>query len=386
MRRGRRCGSGGQNRPGARFRAWADPFGSGWFPGAHLTCFAAVTTTLFVKLFAIFAVVGIGWLFGRTQWLSRGDPGKVLSNLTFYLFVPALLFRTVVRLDFSTLPWNTLAAYFLPVVGWLLVVYAIGHRQLARQPGVGSGPWTADAASVSRAATPAVLAICVVFSNTVQLGLPMIAALFGEAGLAVLIAVISVHALTLMSIVIILAERDLARAAVQAGGGSSRLSALLAVTARNTLLHPVVLPVLAGLAWNLAGVPYPSALDETLAMLGQAVIPLCLVVIGMSLAHFGLQGAIRAAAWISAGKLLVQPALVLVVGAGVFGLSGLPLAVIVLTAAMPVGANALLFAQRYNTSEAQASSAIVLSTGLFALSAPLWLLVLKVLGILDNAV
>ena len=79
-------------------------------------------------------------------------------------------------------------------------------------------------------------------------------------------------------------------------------------------------------------------------------------------------------------KLLVLPALVLVVAHWGFGLGGLPLAVLVMLAALPVGSNALIFAQRYRTLEAEATAAIVLSTLAFVLTAPLWLAVLARLG------
>jgi hypothetical protein len=63
-----------------------------------------------------------------------------------------------------------------------------------------------------------------------------------------------------------------------------------------------------------------------------------------------------------------------------FGLSGLPLAVLVMMAALPVGTNALIFAQRYDTLQAQATTAIVFSTLVFAGTATLWLGVLAWLG------
>ena len=47
-----------------------------------------------------------------------------------------------------------------------------------------------------------------------------------------------------------------------------------------------------------------------------------------------------------------------------------------MAAALPVGSNALLFAQRYRVLEGEASAVIVLSTAGFALTAPLWLAVL----------
>ena len=62
------------------------------------------------------------------------------------------------------------------------------------------------------------------------------------------------------------------------------------------------------------------------------------------------------------------------------GLSGMPLAIVVLMAALPVGSNALIFAQRYRTLEAETSTAIVVSTLAFVVTAPLWLALLHFFG------
>jgi predicted permease len=75
-------------------------------------------------------------------------------------------------------------------------------------------------------------------------------------------------------------------------------------------------------------------------------------------------------------KLLIQPALVLLVAHWGFGLSGLPLTIVVLMGALPVGANALIFAQRYHTHEAESATAIVISTFAYAFTLPAWLFVL----------
>ena len=59
-----------------------------------------------------------------------------------------------------------------------------------------------------------------------------------------------------------------------------------------------------------------------------------------------------------------------------FGLAGLPLQVVVMMAALPTGSNALIFAQRYRSLEPEVTTAIVVSTLGFGLSAPLWLALL----------
>ena len=63
-----------------------------------------------------------------------------------------------------------------------------------------------------------------------------------------------------------------------------------------------------------------------------------------------------------------------------FGLTGLPLAVVVMMASLPVGSNALIFSQRYAALEAEATAAIVFSTVAFVATASVWLAVLAVLG------
>lgn len=333
-----------------------------------------MTLAVVYKLLAIFATVALGWVAGRWGWIGgrggaggdRADPlaltraARALSDAAFHLFVPALLFRTMARLDFATLPVPTLAAYFVPALGFLALVYA-GHR------------WSG--AGGDHPAAPATLTVAALYGNAVQLGIPMSAALFGEAGLALHVALVSVHGIALLTVLTVLVELDIARADREA-----TLASTVRSTVRNAVIHPVTLPVLLGMAWNFTGLGLHPVVDEALAVLGSAVVPLCLVLIGLNLAQYGLRGRVRSALGVSLLKLLVLPALVLLAGRWLFGLSGLPLAVIVMMAALPVGSNALIFAQRYETRQAEATAGIVVSTLAFAATASLWLAVLGWLG------
>ena len=342
------------------------------------------------KLLAIFGTVALGWLAGRLRWLGEPaggiDPARLLGNAAFYIFVPALLFRTTARLDVAAMPWATVVAFFVPVTGMMLAVYAAGRwRRGARSRtdlAAGERHHTDLAAGERAAAAPTVRAISVVFGNSVQVGIPVVTALFGEAGLGIHIALVSLHALVLLSMLTVLVELDLARERAT-HDASAGLWRTLRSTVRNTVVHPVVLPVLAGGLYNATGWPLPGPLDETLQLLGTAVAPLCLVLIGITLAYTAgatVRGAVRGALGITLLKLLALPALVLAVAHWGFGLNGLPLQVAVLMAALPTGSNALIFAQRYRSQEAETTTAIVLSTLGFVLTAPLWLAVLARLG------
>src|SRR5215212_4683085 len=121
-----------------------------------------MSTLIFLKLFAI-VVVALGWVAGKLRWLGDNDPARTLSNAAFYIFIPALLFRTTARVQFSTLPWSTLAAFFVPVLAMLGVVYLWQRRwnRTGRLP----------------VAAPSVRAISATFGNTLQIGVPMVTAL-----------------------------------------------------------------------------------------------------------------------------------------------------------------------------------------------------------------
>src|SRR5512134_2572837 len=133
-----------------------------------------MTALVLYKLLAILFIVTLGWGAGRMRWLGTGndssDPTRVLSNAALYIFIPALLLRTTVRLDFAALPWRTVGAFFVPAASLVLAVYAWQRwRGAARRKGTSA---------------PAVRALSASFGNSVQLGIPLAAALFGEAGLA----------------------------------------------------------------------------------------------------------------------------------------------------------------------------------------------------------
>ena len=90
-----------------------------------------MTAVVLHKLLAIFVTVALGWVAGRMRWLGESaagsDPARVLGNAAFFIFVPALLFRTTARLDLHHMPWVTLAGFFVPVVAMLIAVYAVAH-------------------------------------------------------------------------------------------------------------------------------------------------------------------------------------------------------------------------------------------------------------------
>jgi malonate transporter and related proteins len=330
---------------------------------------------LLLPLASVYLGVAAGYAIGasrlierawqRLQPASKRSPLDLLNALLFLGLIPVLLFRSAAQVDLAQLPLSLLAAYFVPAVAVQLVLVQ-WHRRQAR-----SKARHAEAAPESAP----LRAFTATFGNTVQLGVPMATALFGAPGLALHLQIVAVHALILMTLATVQAEWFRSVHAGASAGSGSHLLAVALQSARAALIHPVVLPILAGLAFGALGGRLPGGVDAVLLGLGQTGVVLCLVAIGWTLAESPLGPALRGSIGTVVVKLLALPAAVGLFAAGL-GLQGLSLWVLVMLAALPSGANALLFAQRYRVGEAQAAAAIAASTLGFALSAPLCLALL----------
>jgi len=150
--------------------------------------------------------------------------------------------------------------------------------------------------------------------------------------------------------------------------------------AKRLLLNPILLGLMAGLAFRGLGAPYGGALRVIVDYLANAAVPCALVAMGLALRRYGLQADVKLTATIAALKLFVHPAAVYVLAHKVFTMPPVWSGVAVLFAAMPSGVNAYLFAERYRTGVALSSSAIALSTALSVASAAFWLWMLGIGG------
>lgn len=291
----------------------------------------------------IFGFVVLGYLLARTPVLS-GDLAKGLTQFVFYCAIPALLFRAGTRIfGAEPLEPGLLVAFYgaaLPIyLGLVLWLWKARGRPLAEAAMTGMSS---------------------VFTNTVMLGLPMAYALFGDRGLLLTSSIIAVNGLLYYTLTTTLIELGQGR-----GGSPARqvLGGLKGLT-RN----PILLAMAAGLVWGAIGLPIPSPAAKMIDMLAAAAPPVALIALGTSLIKFKLAGDLLEAAWVSAIKLTVYPALSGLIGYYLVGLRGDTLALAILLAALPVGVNPFLLASRYNVYVNRCGSIILLTTGMSILT------------------
>ena len=185
------------------------------------------------------------------------------------------------------------------------------------------------------------------------MGIPLIFAGFGQAGLSILLVIIALHSLLLLTTATVVAEL--------AQNAQARPLALLAASIGGVLRNPIVVSVVAAQLWVLLALPVPEVLRRCLDLLGAAGPPTALFCLGASLLGFNLAAAWRQMAATVVLKLLVLPLLVFGM-CRLMGLSALETAVATTIAALPTGANAFLLSSRYGTGSAESGAAVLVSS------------------------
>ncbi|MES3000623.1 MAG: AEC family transporter [Pseudomonadota bacterium] len=292
-------------------------------------------------LLPVVLLAALGFFAGRRGWLG-GEGLKQLSSLVFVVLTPPLLFRTMANVHLDQLDFRPLASYFIASgLIFFATLALLGFNRRA-----------------------AVLGLANTYTNTVMIGIPLVGLAYGEPGLVLLFTLISVHALVMLTTATVVLELAMLKEEAAEGRQSERHIAhtvLLAV--RNTIIHPVPLPIIAGLLFAWSGLVLPPSIDKPLQLLANAFGPLALLLVGATLAGTSIGVHWRGAVTLSLVKNLVHPALVAVVG-WALGLSGVPLAVMVLAAALPIGANVFLFSQRYRVAQELVTASVATSTAL----------------------
>ena len=148
---------------------------------------------------------------------------------------------------------------------------------------------------------------------------------------------------------------------------------MTALALRKALLHPVPLPIIAGLLYAQTGWGVAAPLELFLQTMGRAFGPLALVLVGIALAGSSIGAQLRGALQLAAIKNFAVPLLAAALG-WALGMRGLALTVLAVTAALPMGANVFLFSQRYGVAMPLITASVAVSTLVALLSVSLVML------------
>ena len=297
----------------------------------------------------VFVLIALGYLSARRAWVTE-EGLRGLNDFVFRLAMPCLIFGG------ATSPHEGGGATAVAFFSGCLMAYALAMllaRRALRMPLGEANTFGLNAA----------------FGNSAMIGIPLVLAAFGPAGLAQLLTIIGLHSLILLPIGTVIGE--------VAHGGRAPLWRILRATLVSVMQNPVMIAVVAGFVVYQAGIPVPGPARRFLELTGAAGPPVALFCLGGTLVAFDARRDWPSALLCTAVKLLLMPLLVWGM-ARLIGLPPLPMAVAVVAAALPTGANALFLSRRYAAGAERSGATVLLSTLLSVVTVTGLLLVLGV--------
>lgn len=301
----------------------------------------------------VFAVIATGLIAVRSGLV----PASIASGLvtfSYFVCVPSLMFSIVARYPIDgLLAWDF---WLLFGAGSLLVLFVLryaGGRLLGTD-----------------GRTRAVSALAAVMANTGFVALPVLYAIFGEAGVPPAAIANIVIAAVLIPAGVVLLEAT--------GGIGGGVRATPRRMALQVLKNPMVWPALLGFAFAAFRLPVPQMIEDYLDLLGQGLTPCALFAIGASVNLATLRHEGSRILVVSIVKLVALPAGVLGCGMAL-GLDPFLTACAVIASASPTANTAYVLAVQYRAQEQAVAATISATTAASVLTLPAWLFLLGLL-------
>jgi malonate transporter len=284
-----------------------------------------------------FALIFCGYGAGRFNLLSEASISGV-NAFVFYFALPTFLFNLMATSPLGDVVNGPFVAAYLGAGLPVFAVAAILGRLIFKVH-------PSEATLQGSAA---------VLGNTGYMGLPLVAAAFGDRAAIPLVLGLTLEVTVLIPLTIILIEAEKGL-----GGG---LSSLLGSVAGAMIRNPLMIAIFAGALVSASGLGLPTPIENFTDLLGGAAGPCALFALGATLAGQRISSGIAEVSYMTFFKLLVHPTAMWFTTTRIFDLDPLWATVATLGASLPVAANVFIIAKQYDTYVDRTSSAVLVST------------------------
>ena len=289
----------------------------------------------------VFLLIALGAILRRARLLS-GEALGGMGWLVFWIALPALLFREIAsarRFGFEQA--SIFVILLAGMAACILAGYGLARVLRIPRPKVGTFVQAAYRGNLAYIGLPVVL---YAFTSVAGEAAGRTAQQDATVALAPLIPLYNVTAV----IVLLAGQHKLSAAALRRMGWQ-------------ILINPLILSCVAGLAWAIAGLRLPMAIDNTLRILGQVAGPLALLSVGAAIATTRISGEVLYTSVAVALKVLIAP----LVGYAVAMLLGAPARqtfIALLLLACPTAVAAYIMAEQMHGDSPLAAQTVVIST------------------------
>lgn len=290
-------------------------------------------------LLPVICVIALGWFLARREVVPAAG-WRAIEQLAYMVLFPALIIRALASAPFESAPWKLALA--LVIAQLVLGGVGLFSRLLPRH---------------SRPATGSIIQSNVRWNTFIALSIA--SALFGDAGLAL----VTIGAAAMIPVANILSVTALTAHADHAVAPRPNI-------ARELATNPLILACVVGIVIAASGLSLPGPVLDTLTLLADATLAVGLLCAGAGVDLDALRRAgVRTLGW-SLVRLFGLP--VLAVGAAMaLGLSGLPLAAVVICASVPTATNSYILASKLGGDAPLAANLVAAQSALAAVTMPL---------------
>ncbi len=204
-------------------------------------------------------------------------------------------------------------------------------------------------------------------SNYVILGFPIAINLFGKGNVAAVAIVMMLVVPFYNASAVIIFERF--------RGGKVNIGGMI----KKIITNPIIDGGIAAFVLMWLGVVLPQSIDNSIESLADAASPIAMILLGASLNLKSFSSDRRRIAICTLGKLVIFP-LIGISGAILIGLRDAPLVAVVLAVATPVALASYAMASSMGGNGKLAGEIVVVSTLVSCVTIPLWLFLLKTMG------
>lgn len=303
----------------------------------------------FHAIVPLFLIIAVGYTVKRLGWIGPEEVRR-LNKVTFYTFMPVMLFYNIYTSDFSQ---AVRLPYALFVVGAALGMVAVSFAVtlLAEKMPERRG----------------VMIQAAFRSNFVLLGLPIAAELLpeGNLGVTALMVAIVVPIYNMMSVVVLEYFR----------GGKPRAGEVLLAVVKN----PLILGSVAGLLVRALHITLPEVLVSFAGKMNSAATPLILLLLGASFETREVARYKKELLVCVGLRLVVFPGALLTLSM-LMGLRDIEFVTVLAMTAAPTAVNSFNMAQQLGGDSQLAGSAVVVSTAASFFTLFVWITLFKQLG------
>jgi hypothetical protein len=281
----------------------------------------------------IIVIAGLGALLDRTRVLEV----RTISRVVIYLASPALAFYGIANTTITGSELSGLVLFFLLNTATMTFI-AWGISRLLKLDRL----------------TRSAFMLSMILINVGNYGIPLNEFAFGQPGLERALIFMVVSSFTINTLGVFLAS----------WGKASISSAIL-----NVFKVPLPYAVFLGTFVNLGYLPSIEFVMRVTNLLGQAAVPLMLIMLGVQVSRTTLQGQWGMMVGVSLTRL-VGGALVGIFYATLLGLSGVTRQVAIIEVAMPTAVMASVLATEFESDSKLVSSIVLMSTLLSLITLP----------------